>query len=96
MGAGQATVGRKHNSGEPPIALIFADTSPSSVRPVMVTENIGACPVSAIGNVARSMILLPGTVTFVQAAIAAPEEFLTLNVADVYVTAVTSVKDFHA
>ena len=41
MGAGHAIVGRKHNSGEPPIALILAETSPSSVRPFIVTENVG-------------------------------------------------------
>ena len=96
MGAGQAMVGRKHSSGDPPIALNLAETSPSSVRPVIVTVNVGDCPVSAMGNVARSMILFVGTVTFVQAVIAAPEEFFALNVADVYVTEVTNVNDRHA
>ena len=89
-------MGLRHNSGEPPIALIRADTSPSSVRPVNVTENIGVWPVSAIARLLRSMILFPGIVTFVQDGIAVPDEFFTVNVADEYETAVTNVKLRHA
>ena len=89
-------MGRRQSSGDPPIALIFAETSPSSVRPVNVTENVGVCPVSETVNVERSMTLFPGTATFVHDEIAVPEEFFTENVADVYVTAVTKVKFRHA
>jgi hypothetical protein len=63
---------------------------------VKVTEKVGLWPVSDTESDARSMILFAGTVTFVHAGIAVPEEFFTVNLAEAYETAVIKVNVRHA
>jgi hypothetical protein len=85
-------VGRRHNCGAPPTAVIRAPTSPLVVRPVNVTVNVGLCPELAIGSVDRSTVLLLGIATLVHPVIEVPELFLTVSVAEVKVLSVFKTK----
>ena len=93
---GHAISGRRHSSGDPPIALIRALTSPSVWRPEKVIVNVGCCPVAEVAKVERSTVFVPGTATFVQAVIGTPAESLTVSVAEVYTDVVVTVKLRHA